>query len=97
LTRPFSKLDQNGSASEGPTPRPTISRRPSLLTATAIIAATETLLDDRDQRLFAGPARRTRQTSTLTNGHLKAQPDLHHLEERDPEPMPFSGSAMLFV
>ena len=32
-----------GSASEGPMPRPTISRRPSVLTATAIIAAAETM------------------------------------------------------
>jgi hypothetical protein len=37
------KLDQNGSASDGPIPSPTISRRPSVETATAIIAATETM------------------------------------------------------
>jgi hypothetical protein len=37
------KVDQNGSASEGPMPRPTISRRPPVSTATAIIAATETM------------------------------------------------------
>src|SRR5205823_1795949 len=43
FTSPFRKPDQNGSASEGPMPRPTISRRPSLDTATAIIAATETM------------------------------------------------------
>src|SRR5262249_57123682 len=43
LTRPFKKADQNGSASDGPMPSPTISRRPSLDTATAIIAATETM------------------------------------------------------
>ena len=43
LTRLFRKADQNVSASEGPMPRPTISRRPSVLTATAIIAATETI------------------------------------------------------
>src|SRR5205085_12703600 len=36
LTRPFRKADQNGSASDGPMPSPTISRRPSVLTATAI-------------------------------------------------------------
>ena len=34
-------LVQNGSASDGPTSRPSASRRPSVLTATAIIAATE--------------------------------------------------------
>src|SRR3954447_6072995 len=43
LTRLFRKADQNGSASEGPMPSPTISRRPSLFTATAIIAATDTM------------------------------------------------------
>jgi hypothetical protein len=43
LTRPFKKPDQKGSASDGPVPRPTISRRPSVLTATAIIAATDTI------------------------------------------------------
>jgi hypothetical protein len=37
------KLDQNGSASDGPSPKPMISRRPSVETATAIIAATETM------------------------------------------------------
>ena len=37
------KVDQNGSVSEGPRPRPTSSRRPSASTATAIIAATETI------------------------------------------------------
>jgi hypothetical protein len=37
------KADQNVSASEGPRCRPTISRRPSVSTATAIIAATETI------------------------------------------------------
>ena len=41
LTKPLINPDQNGSASEGPMPRPTISRRPSVFTATAIIAATE--------------------------------------------------------
>ena len=35
---------QNVSASDGPMCRPTISRRPSVLTATATIAATETIL-----------------------------------------------------
>jgi hypothetical protein len=35
---------QNGSASEGPTSSPSTSRRPSVLTATAIIMATETIL-----------------------------------------------------
>src|SRR6201987_2070184 len=39
----FRKLDQKVSASEGPICSPTISRRPSVLTATAIIAATETM------------------------------------------------------
>ena len=43
LTKPFKKADQNGSASEGPMPSPMISRRPSLETAMAIIAATETM------------------------------------------------------
>jgi hypothetical protein len=42
-SRLFKKPDQNGSASEGPMPRPTISRRPSVSTAMAIIAATETM------------------------------------------------------
>ena len=42
-TRSLRKLDQNGSASEGPMCRPTISRLPSVLTATAIIAATLTI------------------------------------------------------
>jgi hypothetical protein len=37
------KSDQKTSASEGPMCRPTISRRPSVLTATVIIAATETM------------------------------------------------------
>src|SRR5882757_61511 len=37
LVRPLIKPDQNGSASDGPMPRPTISRRPSVFTATAII------------------------------------------------------------
>lgn len=37
------KLVQNGSASEGPMCRPTISLFPSVLTATAIIAATDTM------------------------------------------------------
>src|SRR3954467_14354368 len=41
-TRLFRKVDQNGSASEGPMCKPTISRRPSLSTATATIAATLT-------------------------------------------------------
>src|SRR5512144_2430152 len=39
----FRKSDQKTSASDGPMCRPTISRRPSVLTATAIIAATETI------------------------------------------------------
>src|SRR5262245_50614795 len=39
----FRKLDQKVSASEGPICSPTISRRPSVLAATAIIAATETM------------------------------------------------------
>lgn len=39
-TRSFRKSDQKTSASEGPICRPTISRRPSVLTAMAIIAAT---------------------------------------------------------
>ncbi len=42
--RPRRKSTQNGSASDGPRPRPIISRRPSVLAATAIIAATETIL-----------------------------------------------------
>ncbi len=37
------KLAQNGSASDGPMCRPTISRRPSVSTAMAIIAATDTI------------------------------------------------------
>ena len=37
-------LVQNGSASDGPTSMPSTSRRPSVLTATAIITATETIL-----------------------------------------------------
>jgi hypothetical protein len=37
-------LLQNGSASEGPTAMPSTSRRPSLLTPTAIITATDTIL-----------------------------------------------------
>jgi hypothetical protein len=47
--QPFKKADQNGSASEGPMPSPVpgldpgISRRPSVETAMAIIAATETM------------------------------------------------------
>src|SRR5512134_3010478 len=41
--RLFRKSDQNTSASDGPMCKPTISRRPSVLTATAIIAATETI------------------------------------------------------
>jgi hypothetical protein len=41
--RLFRKLDQNVSASEGPIWSPTISRRPSVLAVTAIIAATETM------------------------------------------------------
>src|SRR3982751_4048549 len=43
LTRPRRKSVQNTSASEGPICRPTISRRPSVFTATATIAATETM------------------------------------------------------
>src|ERR1700693_1273119 len=43
LTRPFRNADQNGSASDGPLPSPTISRPPSVVAATAIIAATETM------------------------------------------------------
>src|SRR5262245_42644160 len=43
LTKLLRKVAQNGSASDGPMPRPTISRRPSVDTATAIIAATETM------------------------------------------------------
>ena len=42
-TRILRKPNQKVSASEGPTLRPMISRRPSVLTATAIIAATETI------------------------------------------------------
>jgi hypothetical protein len=37
------KVDQKVSASDGPMCRPTISRLPSVFTATAIIAATETM------------------------------------------------------
>jgi hypothetical protein len=37
------KVDQKVSASEGPMPRLMISRRPSVLAAMAIIAATETM------------------------------------------------------
>ena len=37
-------LVQNGSASDGPTAMPSTSRRPSLLTPTAIITATDTIL-----------------------------------------------------
>ena len=37
------KVAQNVSASDGPICRPTISRLPSVLAATAIIAATETI------------------------------------------------------
>jgi hypothetical protein len=40
LTKPFKKADQNGSARKGRM-SPTISRLPSVVTATAIIAATE--------------------------------------------------------
>ena len=40
FTKPLRKLDQNGSASDRPRPRPTMSRRPSVFAATAIIAAT---------------------------------------------------------
>ena len=43
LARLFRKADQKVSASEGPMCRPTISRRPSVLTATATIAGTETM------------------------------------------------------
>ncbi len=42
-TRSRRKVDQKGSASLGPMWRPTISRLPSLSTATAIIAATLTM------------------------------------------------------
>jgi hypothetical protein len=43
--QPAQELDpRQVSASEGPSPRPMISRRPSVLTATAIMAATETIL-----------------------------------------------------
>jgi hypothetical protein len=35
---------QNGSASDGPTSMPSASRRPSVFTATAIIAVTDTIL-----------------------------------------------------
>src|SRR5262245_19089515 len=37
---------QNGSASDGPTSSPSNSRRPSVLTAKAIITATDTILPD---------------------------------------------------
>ena len=43
MTKFFKNPDQNGSASDGPIPRPMISRRPSAEAATAIIAATETM------------------------------------------------------
>jgi hypothetical protein len=43
-TRSLGKLAQEGSASDGPMCGPTISRRPSVFTAMAIIAATETIL-----------------------------------------------------
>ena len=42
-TRLFRNVAQNVSASLGPMRKPTISRLPSMLTATAIIAATETM------------------------------------------------------
>jgi len=38
------KSIQKVSASDGPSPRPMISRRPSVFAATAIMAATETIL-----------------------------------------------------
>ena len=43
LDQALQEVDQKVSASEGPMPRPMISRRPSVLAATAIIAATETM------------------------------------------------------
>ena len=43
LARLFRKADQKVSASDGPMCSPTISRRPSVFTATATIAATETM------------------------------------------------------
>jgi hypothetical protein len=43
LTRLLRKVAQKVSASLGPRCRPTISRRPSAFTATAIIAATDTM------------------------------------------------------
>src|SRR3954471_19522581 len=43
LARSRRKVVQKGSASEGPMCRPTISRLPSVVTATAIMAATETM------------------------------------------------------
>src|SRR5271156_3655880 len=43
LVRRFRKSAHKVSASDGPVPSPTISRRPSVLAATAIIAATETM------------------------------------------------------
>jgi hypothetical protein len=41
---------QKVSASEGPTPSPRTSRRPSVLTATATVAATETIRAEEGQR-----------------------------------------------
>ena len=43
LVRRFSEVRPEGLGSHGPMPSPTISRRPSVLAATAIIAATETM------------------------------------------------------
>jgi hypothetical protein len=43
LDQALEEARPEGSASEGPMPRPTISRRPWVFTATAIIVATETM------------------------------------------------------
>ena len=54
-TRSSRNAAQKGSASEGPMCRPTISRRPSVFAATAIMAATETVRGRRAMGSSAAP------------------------------------------
>src|SRR6516162_6277700 len=68
LTRPFRTADQNGSASEGPMPSPTISRRPSVDRDDEEIF--DRRLDETQRRIRRLDERIVRTVATSTHGLL---------------------------
>ncbi len=87
-TRSRRNVDQNGSASLGPICSPTISRLPSVLTATAIMAATLTILPPSRTLREVASSHRYGQSSAsgrLRKAFTRSSMSLHGLDTLDLE------------